>query len=77
MTRACQGAIFTSMELVKFLIERTSTKTGLTVIVNLMDKVYAKGRKVVEGFKDNLPIIFDDYLPKWNYKAIPQNSQNA
>ena len=65
------------MELVKSLIERTSTKTGLTVIVNLMDKVYAKGRKVVEGFKDNLPIIFDDYLPKWNYKAIPQNSQNA
>ena len=77
VTRACQGAVFSSMELVKSLIERTSTKTGLTVIVNLMDKVYAKGRKVVEGFKDNLPIIFDDYLPKWNYKAIPQNSQNA
>ena len=77
MTRACQGAIFTSIELVKSLIERTSSKTGLTVSVNLMDKVYAKGRKVVEGFKDNLPIIFDEYLPKWNYTAIPQHNQNA
>jgi hypothetical protein len=37
-----------------------------------MDKVYAKGRKVADGFKENLPIVFDEYLPKWNYRAIPQ-----
>ena len=72
ITRACHGAIFTSIELVKSLIEKTSTKTGLSVIVNLMDKVYAKGRKVADGFKENLPIVFDEYLPKWNYRAIPQ-----
>ena len=66
VTRACQGAVFSSIELVKSLIERTSTKTGLTVSVNLTDKVYAKGRKVVDGFKENLPIVFDEYLPKWN-----------
>ena len=30
VTRACQGAIFTSIELVKSLIEKTSTKTGLS-----------------------------------------------
>ena len=77
VTRACQGAVFSSIELVKSLIERTSTKTGLTVNVNLTDKVYAKGRKVVDGFKKNLPIVFDEYLPKWNYRAIPQNNQNA
>jgi hypothetical protein len=74
VTRACQGAIFTSIELVKSLIEKTSTKTGLSVIVNLMDKVYAKGREVADGFKENLPIIFDEYLPKWNYRAIPKNN---
>lgn len=77
VTRACQGAIFTSIELVKSLIEKTSTKTGLTVNVNLTGKFYAKGRKVVDGFKKNLPIVFDEYLPKWNYRAIPQNNQNA
>jgi hypothetical protein len=77
VTRACQGTVFSSIELVKSLIERTSTKTGLTVSVNLTDKVYAKGRKVVEGFKKNLPIVFDEYLPRWNYKAIPQNKHDA
>ena len=74
VTRACQGAIFTSIELVKSLIEKTSTKTGLSVVVNLMDKVYAKGRQVADGFLETLPIIFDEYLPKWNYRAIPQNN---
>ena len=74
MTRACEGSIFTSIELVKSLIEKTSTKTGLRVIVNLIDKVYDKGRQVMDGFKENLPIIFDEYLPKWNYRAIPQNA---
>ena len=74
MTRACQGGVFTSIELVKSLIEKTSTKTGLSVVVNLMDKVYAKGREVADGFKENLPIIFEEYLPKWNYRAVPQNN---
>jgi len=53
---------------------KTSTKTGLRVIVNLIDKVYDKGRQVMDGFKEHLPIIFDEYLPKWNYRAIPQNA---
>ena len=74
MTRVFQGDVFTSIELVKSLIEQTSTKTGLNVVVNLMDKVYAKGRVVADGFKENLPIIFDELLPKWNYRAIPQNN---
>jgi hypothetical protein len=74
VTRAGEGVIFTSIELVKSLIEKTSTKTGLRVIVNLIDKVYDKGRQVTDGFKENLPIIFDEYLPKWNYRAIPQNA---
>jgi len=64
VTRACQGGVFTSIELVKSLIEKTSTKTGLSVVVNLMDKVYTKGREVADSFKENLPIIFDEYLPK-------------
>ena len=74
MTRACQGTVFTSIELVKSLIEKTSTKTGLSVAVNLMDKVYAKGREVADGFMENLPIIFDEYHPKWYNRAVPQNN---
>jgi hypothetical protein len=71
---AIKGRVRPRIELVKSLIEKTSTKTGLSVIVNLMDKVYAKGREVADGFKENQPIIFDEYLPKWNYRALPQNN---
>jgi hypothetical protein len=28
-------------------------------------------RKVAKDFKENMRIVFDDYLPKWNYRAIP------
>ena len=71
ITRACQGVIFTSIELVKALIEKTRTSTGLSVIVKIIDKVYETGRKVVDGFKETMRIVFDDFLPQWNYTAIP------
>jgi hypothetical protein len=28
--------------------------------------------KVSENFKENMKIIFDEYLGKWNYRAIPE-----
>ena len=74
VTRACQGVVFTNIERVKKLIARTKTKKGLQVFVNLIETIYETGRKVCEGFKNNMPIIFDCLLPKWNYRAIPQNA---
>jgi len=71
VTRACQGVIFTSLELVKELIEKTRTSTGLKVIVHIMDKVYETGRKVAHDFKQTLRIVFDEFLPQWNYTAVP------
>jgi hypothetical protein len=71
VTRACQGVIFTSVELVKKLMAKTHTKTGLSVVVNVSDKIYETGRKVAKGFKETMKIIFDEYLPKWNYRAVP------
>lgn len=71
VTRACQGVILTSVELVKELIEKTNTSTGLTTIVHVIDKVYQTGRKVAYGFKKNMRIVFDSFLPKWNYRATP------
>jgi hypothetical protein len=72
ITRACQGVIFTSIELVKELIGKAKTNNGLTVLVKIIDKVYQTGRKVVKDFKKNMSIIFDTYLSQWNYRAIPQ-----
>jgi hypothetical protein len=74
VTRACQGVVFTSIDLVMKLIKRTKTEQGLRVVVNLIKTVYKTGRKVCDSFKKNMPIIFDSILPKWNYRAIPQNA---
>ena len=74
MTRACQGVIFDSVATVKRLLEKTRTATGLGVVVEVLDKVYQTGRKYAEGFKKEMKIVFDEYLPKWNYRAIPATS---
>lgn len=71
VTRACQGVVFKSVDLVKQLIANTSTSTGLTVSVAVIDKVYQTGRQVLDSFKEQLPIFFDDHLPQWNYRAVP------
>ncbi len=71
ITRALKGVIFTSHELVKDLIETTTTKTGLTVTANIIKSVYQTGRKVTANFKETMRIVFDEELGKWNYRAIP------
>jgi transposase len=71
VTRACQGVIFTSVALVKTLMEKTQTSTGLKVVVQIIDKVYQTGRQVADDFKANMRIVFDTVLPQWNYRALP------
>jgi transposase len=77
VTRACQGVVFTTVELVKELMEKTHTQTGLKAFVHIIDQVYQTGRKVADDFKDNMRIIFDDFLPQWNYRAAPLSLPNA
>ncbi len=77
VTRACQGVIFTSVELVKELMEKTCTKTGLKTFVHIIDKVYQTGRKYATDFKENMRIVFDDFLPHWNYCALPVKFSNG
>jgi Rhodopirellula transposase DDE domain len=74
LSRACQGVIFESVALVKELMEKTSTSTGLRVTVDIIEKVYQTGRKYAEGFKEDMKIVFDEILPKWNYRAVPSQS---
>ena len=71
ITRTLKGVIFKSYELVKELIEMTTTKTGLKVKANIIKKKYETGRKVVDDFKETMRIIFDEKLGKWNYRAVP------
>ncbi len=55
-------------------MEKTQTRTGLQVTVDIIDKVYEVGCKAAKGFKETMTIAFDSFLPKWNYRAIPTTS---
>lgn len=72
MTQAGSGVIFTNVEVAQEVYSQTQTKTGLEVVVGLLDKVYETGRKVAQFFKENMDIAFDEFLPQWNYTAFPQ-----
>jgi hypothetical protein len=71
ITRACKGVTFKTVELVKKLMEKTKTSTGLSVVVNVIDTVYETGKKASDDFLKNPPVSFDDFLGKWNYKVAP------
>jgi len=72
ITRACQGVIFHTVDIARQFIERAHTTTGLQVTVRMLDTVYQIGRKYAADFKQTMQIVFDDYLPKWNYRAVPE-----
>jgi len=74
VTRACKGVPLADVATVKYYIEKTVTTQGLKVVVRILDKVYQTGRKYAKDFKKKMKIKFDDYLPKWNYTAIPDTA---
>jgi hypothetical protein len=72
VTRACAGAVFTSIDIVKGLFDKTSTNTGLKVVTSIKEKIYQTARKASSDFKENMPIVADGYLGQWNYRVLPQ-----
>ena len=71
ITRALQGVVLNTHRLVKHLIEKTTTKTGLKVFACILNKLYQTGRKVAVDFKTSMRIVFDALLGQWNYVAVP------
>ena len=71
ITRACTGVIFDSYETVKNLMAKAKTSSGLKVFSQIVDKVYEIGKKVAPDWKEKINIIFDEYLPQWNYLVRP------
>lgn len=74
ITRACQGVVFKSVELVSDLMAKAKTSTGLKVFTSILNKTFKIGRKVADNFKENMRIQFDEFLPQWNYVAVPFGS---
>jgi hypothetical protein len=71
LTRVCKGVIFHSVGLVAELMRKAKTRTGLSVVVDILDKVYEIGRKVGQAAKDAVKLVRDTVLPRWNYRILP------
>ena len=72
VTRVCKGVTLETVEIAKHYIEKAETSKGLSVTVRIMDKIYKTGRKYAVDFKENMTIQFDNFLPDWNYTAVPE-----
>lgn len=71
VTKACQGIVFYSTAMVVRAMSRTRTRTGLTTTVHVLGGDYPTGEKAPPGYKKSMGILFDEDLPKWNYRAVP------
>ena len=69
--RSWDGVVFENYEIIKEYAEKTTTQTGLKVVVWINEKVYQTGRKYSDNFKETMTIKFDEILPKWNYQIQP------
>lgn len=66
--RAMQGVIFTDYKIVKELIAKTKTDTGLKVFVRLNIKEYPIGIKTHKSEVDFSRIQFNEQIPKLSYR---------
>ncbi len=73
ISRACQGVILHSIDMLCNLIRKTSTSNGLKVFVDVNHTIYQTQQKASDAFRKEMPIVFDEYLPEWNYTATPNN----
>jgi hypothetical protein len=71
VTRSMQGVLLQDHQMVKQLIEKTTTKTGLKVSASIIDRIYETGKKATKEFKETMKIVFDEFLGQWNYRAVP------
>jgi hypothetical protein len=46
-------------------------RTGLKLLTIVLYNTYQTSRNVAFDFKSNLKIVFDEFLPQWNYTPKP------
>lgn len=66
--KAMEGVVFTDYKTVQKLIEQTSTKTGLSVVVRLNLKDYQKGIKIQIADLTGNQISHHPEIPELNYR---------
>jgi hypothetical protein len=68
ISKKWEGEVFENHEQIKEIAEQTTTKTGFSVKAYINTKVYQTGIKASDEFMKIMPVIFNRFLPKWNYK---------
>jgi hypothetical protein len=76
VTKAWQGVLLHSVEFANQLLYRATTKSGLKVHGTIFTQEYPLKIHASDEFLTKMPIRFGDFLPKWNYFALPQPSRN-
>lgn len=69
--KALEGVVFSDYQTVQKLIEQTSTKKGLTVVVRLNLKEYQTAIKIDKNQLDNKRIVHHPTIPELNYRIYP------
>ncbi|WP_333879305.1 ISAzo13-like element transposase-related protein [Methylobacter sp.] len=71
---ATRGSSYAAPLTLRFLysfMEKATTTTGLKVTVDILAGIYETGKKCATDFIKNRRIVFDDFLPRWNYRTLP------
>lgn len=71
VTKALSGIVLKTAEDARKIIATTQTKTGLSVVTNLIKKTYEKGKKVATDFMDKINIKQEESLGQFNYTISP------
>lgn len=69
VTRVLQGVVLRSIQVARDFMARTTTASGLKVIVEVARHTYQRGRKATAEFLNEMPIRFGKLLPQFNYTA--------
>jgi hypothetical protein len=69
--KAMEGVVFDSYDTVQKCMERTTTKTGLTVIVRLNLTKYVTGIKINKQAMNEKHISYHPLIPELNYSIYP------
>ena len=60
------------MEMVRDLCRKATTKSGLHIFARTLRGLYEIGHRATVKSLDQLHLLLDPILPRWNYTILPQ-----
>jgi hypothetical protein len=72
VTRKLQGLFLTSIEMVRDLARQATTVNGLHVFARTLRGMYETGHRATVRTAEQLRILLDPVLPRWNYIVMPK-----